>query len=200
MVPDRHYYSFSAVEKGTRMNRIGRKATFGLALVVSLSQMLVAQAHVQEKTDPNDARGPVDLARATFAHPDDRVKSTLTTRGDWNAATLTNFTGLYFTYESRGNSFGDYYVKVTQAKGGGLQGELYEGDRLFDDTGVFVTNVNANRKGRKLIVKFPAALLKPRNNYIGWGAVAKWTGSIKCEENQNCIDVMPDGTFYRHNL
>ena len=182
------------------MNRIGRQATVVLALVVSVSQTLVAQAHVQTKSDPNDARGPVDLASATFAHPESRVKSTLTTRGAWTGATLTNFTGLYFTYESHGSAFGDYFVEVTQAKGGGLQGKLYEGSRLFDDTGVFVRNVNAKRRGRTLIVRFPRSLLEPRDSYIGWGAVSKWTGSIKCEENQNCIDVMPDGRFYRHNL
>ena len=124
----------------------------------------------------------------------------MTTRGDWTAATFSNFSGLYFTYDSRGNGFGDYFVEVVQAEGGGLVGKLYQGNGLFDDSGVFVTNVNADRNGRKLIVRFPRNLLDPRDNYIGWTAVSKYTGTISCEENQNCIDVMPDGTFYRHNL
>ena len=128
------------------------------------------------------------------------MRSTLTTYGDWNYKTLTNFTALYFAYDSRGNAFGDYYVEVTGAKGGGLTGKLYRGRRLFDDTGVFVTNVNADRDARTLIVKFPRELLDPRDDYIGWSAISKYTHTIKCEENQNCIDVMPDGGFYRHNL
>jgi hypothetical protein len=171
-----------------------------LALSALLIMMGPASGHEQEKTDPNDATGPLDLSSATFAHPLGDVKSTLTTRGDWGAGALDDGSALAFDYDSRGNAFGDFYVRVKAAPDGGLRGRLFEGGNGAEGGGQLVSRVDARRDGRTLIVRFPMHRLDPRPGFIGWSASTLYKGSPSCTGDLGCFDIMPDGTFYSHNL
>ena len=158
-------------------------------------------AHVQEKNDPNDAAGPLDLRRASFSHPRGRIRLSLKTRGRWTARTLDDGSALKFAYDSRGNGFGDFYVEVKASPAGGLRGRLYEDSDALGGGGKFVHNVAVSRSSRTLVVKFPKRRLDPRNNFIGWSALTQYRGTEGCDSQKfGCYDVMPDGTFYRHNL
>lgn len=171
----------------------------GTCLLMSL--VSPSAAHVQEKNDPNDASGPLDLKSASFSHPRRKIRSTLTTRGDWTAGTLDDGSALKFAYDSRGNGFGDFYVEVKAAPEGGLRGSLYRGSDALAGGGEFVTNVSASRSGHTLVVKFRKRRLDPRNNYIGWSAQSEYRGTMACADRKfGCFDVMPDGTFYRHDI
>ena len=181
-------------------NRTGRYVVF-MVICLSVGMISSSRAHIQEKNDPNDANGPLDLKGATLSHPQGNIRSSLTTRGDWTAGTLDDGSALKFAYDSRGNGFGDFYVEVKAAPGGGLRGRLYRGSDALVGGGEFVTNVSASRNGHTLVVKFAKRRLDPRNNFIGWAAQSEYRGTMACAERKfGCFDVMPDGTFYQHNL
>lgn len=182
-------------------NRTGRR--FVVLMVVCLVTGLASSstAHPQEKNDPNDATGPLDLESGTFSHPQANIRSSLKTRGNWSAQTLDDGSALKFAYDSRGTGFGDFYVEVKAAPGGGLRGRLFRGSDALGGGGDFVANVSASRSGHRFVVKFRKNLIDPRNNFIGWSALSEYRGTQGCAGQKfGCYDVMPDGTFYRHNL
>ena len=177
-----------------------RGLAVALAFAATVAWAGPVDAHVQEKNDPNEVVGPLDLRGASFSHPQDRVRSTLTTQGSWSDATLDDGSRLIFTYDSRGNGFGDFYVRVRAAAGGGLKGTLFKGGDPFEGGGEFVARVRVRRRDKTLVARFPIEKLDPRATYIGWGAASVYKGDPSCTGAYGCYDVMPDGTFYEHNL
>jgi hypothetical protein len=194
------------------MTRTIRQSLGAMFMCVALATLLAApaSAHLQEKSDPDDTSGPLDIRKSSFNHRDGKFILTLTTQRTWTVKTLKateetskeRFENFFqFQLDSRGTGlyggYTDYFVVVDNF-GGDLKGKLYRWVPPYPTKeSEFVSNVDVSKDGKTVKTKFRKGKVNPRDSYVGWNAYSRFSNETNCDP---CNDAAPNSNLYNHQL
>jgi hypothetical protein len=120
-------------------------APFVVAVLTVALLALVAGAHDTDLTDPDDARGKLDVKQVRLAHQPGPPQWTIVTFGEWRTAEMWDRGYLMVLLDTQGGGGAEYYLLV-RSVGVALQGSLWRAHAYGPDS--YLGSVPARRPSR----------------------------------------------------
>jgi hypothetical protein len=175
----------------SRRRSIARVVAPFVAAIVTVGLMtLVAGAHDTDFTDPNDARGKLDVSRVRLAHEQSPFVWTIVTYQEWTVREMWDRGYLVVLLDTRMGLPADHYLLVGSS-GSALQGTLWRIRTVGPDSYAGTVPVN-RRSSRSVTVRVAQSRLSfgDGRRFYHW-----WVETIVTNDScpRTCQDNAPNG-------
>jgi hypothetical protein len=179
--------------EGTNVRRrvvVHTAAPFVVAVLTVALLALVAGAHDTDLTDPDDARGKLDVKQVRLAHQPGPPQWTIVTFGEWRTAEMWDRGYLMVLLDTQGGAGAEHYLLVRSA-GLQLEGSLWRARVIGPDS--FLGSVPVERFSRRsasVQVGLARLTFGASRSFYRWWVRTVYTGEL-CR--RTCHDVAPNG-------
>ncbi len=187
-----------------------RQLTIICAVLVLAASVVPAEADTRRRSDGNDTRGPLDIARIEHGHRVNakgarQLTHTVRTYGEWRSRLLRRraFIHLFFQLKGHPGNPEERAVWITY-EDGRLQAEMYN---TLGDPPKFLAKVSVWRPDERTVkIAFRKRLLRRRSfDHYGWTTLSYIEQSHRfCDRRGGCGDFAPNmrggKRYLRHDL
>ena len=162
----------------------------------------IAKADSDRMTDPNDARGRLDIASISHGHADDRIRHRLRTQEGWTQDGMGRRSHILVWISTDRDQESERRISIVR-QGGRLHAEMEVYSAEGDSAGVRpLAEVPVNKPDRRtVVVLFRPRLLGREVDRYRWSATTAYQkrGNKHCSERM-CHDDFVDERELTHHL